>query len=186
MMVHVLRCRPAVLVCMVAFAAAGCSKEVPPAPKQTASQAVEQMCVQYRYIRDAFERQDPDAAHGPLHEVGYALHDLEDAAAEELRDSEKLAALKKLTASLFDDFGAVDRTMHGREGSTWPEVAERIATTINELRGTVGLPGEVVPKKPATPEVKATDDVQPEPAPEPAGAPAPAPVGPEQGSATEK
>ena len=30
MMAHVLRCRPAVLVCVVAFAAAGCSKEVPP------------------------------------------------------------------------------------------------------------------------------------------------------------
>ncbi len=151
----------------------GCSDSQPLAPQPTVAETVEQVCVQYRQIRDGFENQNEDAAHDPLHEVGYALQDLEAAAKRELKDEVKLAALTKLTASLFEDFGAVDRTMHGREGASWPEVAERISKTVNELRSLAGLAPEVAPKKKESSPEKSSDEVQPEPAAEPAAAPTP-------------
>lgn len=146
----------------------GCSGSKPTVPQATVAEAVEQVCVQYRQIRDGFENQNEDAAHGPLHEVGYALQDAEAAAKREIKDEAKLAGLTKLTASLFEDFGAVDRTMHGREGARWPEVAERISTTINELRSQAGLSPEVAPKKKESLPESGSDEVQPEPAAEPA------------------
>ncbi len=160
----------------------GCSSSKPAVPQATVAEAVEQVCVQYRQIRDGFENQNEDAAHGPLHEVGYALQDAEAAAKREIKDEAKLAALTKLTASLFEDFGAVDRTMHGREGSSWAEVSERIAKSINELRSQAGLSPEVAPKKKESLPESGSDEVQPEPAAEPAAAPAPAASAPAQPS----
>lgn len=161
---------------------AGCSESKPTVPQATVAEAVEQVCVQYRQIRDGFENQDEDAAHDPLHEVGYALQDAEAAAKREIRDEAKLTALTKLTGSLFEDFGAVDRTMHGREGSSWAEVSERIAKSINELRSQAGLSPEVAPKKKESLPESGSDEVQPEPAAEPAAAPAPAASAPAQPS----
>ncbi|MFO0977428.1 MAG: hypothetical protein U0996_13590 [Planctomycetaceae bacterium] len=150
----------------------GCSDSPPPARQPTVAETAEQVCVQYRQIRDGFENRNEDAAHDPLHEVGYALQDLEAAAKRELKDESKLAALTKLTASLFEDFGAVDRTMHGREGSSWAEVSERIATSITELRSLASLSPEPPPKKKELSAETGSGAVQPEPAPEPAAEPA--------------
>lgn len=155
---------------------AGCAESKPTVPQATVAEAVEQVCVQYRQIRDGFENQDEDAAHDPLHEVGYALQDAEAAAKREIRDEAKLTALTKLTGSLFEDFGAVDRTMHGREGSSWAEVSERIAKSINELRSLAGLSPEPAAKKKEPSPESGKDDVAPEPAPEPAAEPAPEPA----------
>jgi len=85
-------------------------------------------------VRDAFAAEDVDTAHGPLHDVGHLLEDITGLVEkEQLSDADKESA-KKQIETLFDSFGAVDRTLHGQEGSSYKEVSDKIDAAITELQ----------------------------------------------------
>ncbi len=85
-------------------------------------------------VRDAFAADDVDTAHGPLHDVGHLLEDITSLVEkQQLSDEDKVSAKEQIEA-LFDSFGAVDRTLHGQDGSTYKDVSDKIDAAIAELQ----------------------------------------------------
>lgn len=84
-------------------------------------------------IRDSFAKNDQDAAHGPLHEVGAILEAIPELAKKESVSAENQAAIETAVKTLMDAFGNVDKTMHGQEGSTYSEESATIDATLATL-----------------------------------------------------
>lgn len=105
-------------------------------------------------VRDAFAADDVDTAHGPLHDVGHLLEDITGLVERQELTDEQRETAKKSIDSLFDLFGAVDRTLHGQDGSTYSEVSEKIDAAITALEG-LTEPADAAPEttEPTEPEV---------------------------------
>ena len=84
-------------------------------------------------IRDSFAKNDQDAAHGPLHDVGAILEAIPELAKKEKVSAENQAAIETAVNTLMDAFGNVDKTMHGQEGSTYAEESATIDTALTAL-----------------------------------------------------
>ena len=90
-------------------------------------------------VRDAFKEGDKDTAHGPLHDVGHLLEDLEGLVQEAELSDEAKATIKTNIDTLFESFGAVDDKMHdSEEGSDYSEVSEKIDTAIAAIAKAAG------------------------------------------------
>ncbi len=88
-------------------------------------------------IKAAFAKNDAEAAHGPLHDVGRILE-----AMNKLMDSAGLDDKQKETAKtsvelLFANFGKVDALMHGDKGEKYEDVAAKIDEAVKALEGLV-------------------------------------------------
>lgn len=90
-------------------------------------------------IRDAFAKNDQDAAHDPLHEVGHVLGAIPELAKKENVTAENQEVIEKSVNDLMDAFGRVDKTMHGQEGSTYAEESKTIDAAIEALSQACGL-----------------------------------------------
>lgn len=103
---------------------------------RTFDEAVEAVVICDRTIKRAFAAEDSDAAHGPLHEIGYVLADMNGlAAAAELNGRQRMS-VQIAVAKLFEAFGAVDATMHGKEGVSYSEVSLDIEENLAILKET--------------------------------------------------
>lgn len=103
------------------------------------SDAVEELTTLRNQIRDAFGKNDPDAAHDPLHEVGHILEAIPDLAKKEGLAEEKRKIIETATETLMTAFGAVDKTMHGQEGSSYSEESARIDESLAALTQAAGV-----------------------------------------------
>ena len=100
---------------------------------QTIAEAIDKLGTMRDEIRDAFHEDDPDKAHGPLHDVGHVLEKLESLIDEsELSDADKAEA-KEATNTMFDLYMSVDDTFHGKEGSKFEDVADKIDEAMTVL-----------------------------------------------------
>ncbi len=90
-------------------------------------------------IRDAFAKNDQDAAHDPLHEVGHVLEAIPELAKKEKVSVKDQNAIEKAVNDLMDAFGRVDKTMHGQEGSTYSEESATIDAAVEALSQACGL-----------------------------------------------
>jgi len=89
-------------------------------------------------IRAGFEKDDADAAHGPLHEVGHVLEIIDGfVKGSDLSDADK-KSVRGAVDSLFDSFGAVDDKQHGLEGKDFKDVSDQIDTSIKVLTDQLG------------------------------------------------
>jgi len=84
-------------------------------------------------MRDAFAKNDLDAAHDPLHEVGHVLEAIPELAKKENVSAESQTAIETAASTLMDAFGAVDKTMHGQEGSSYSDESEKIDAAMASL-----------------------------------------------------
>lgn len=84
-------------------------------------------------IRDSFAKNDQDAAHGPLHEVGEILEVIPDLSMKEKVSAESRIIIQSSVNTLMDAFGRVDKTMHGQEGSTYSEESATIDAALTTL-----------------------------------------------------
>ena len=100
---------------------------------ESLGEAVEELTELRNTVRDAFAAEDPDTAHGPLHDVGHILEEVSEMAEKEELSEEQLASVKSAVDKLFDSFGAVDKMMHGEEGSEYSEVSGDIDAAIATL-----------------------------------------------------
>lgn len=152
------------LLCLfvaVAYSMAGCASEsdVPPGPAvmvddhhdhdhghghdedhhhpETFAAAVAELTEMRNTIRDGFAKNDEEAAHGPLHEIGHLLETLEELGKKQGIAGDDLAALKTNVETLFNAFGDVDKTLHGGEGSTYSEVSEKIDAALAAITAMV-------------------------------------------------
>ena len=90
-------------------------------------------------IKSSMESGDLDKAHGPLHDVGHVLESLSKAAQTEKFSEADMATINAAKDDLFDAFGEIDKTFHGKEGATYDEVANKIGVAMNKLKSFAGL-----------------------------------------------
>lgn len=95
--------------------------------------AISQLTTFRDVVRDSFAKNDQDAAHGPLHEVGDILELIPKLSEKEKVSAEKQAAIQTSVDTLMDAFGRVDKTMHGQEGSTYAEESATIDAALTTL-----------------------------------------------------
>jgi len=136
---------------------------------ESLKEAISQLTSMRDTIRDGFAKNDQDAAHDPLHEVGHVLEAMPELAKTEKVSAKDQAAIEKAVNSLMDAFGRVDKTMHGQEGSTYSEESATIDATLITLSQACGIESAAV-EAPATntvpDETSATDPpVEATPAP---------------------
>jgi hypothetical protein len=105
--------------------------------------AIEELTTLRNVIRDSFAKNDQDAAHEPLHEVGHVLEMIPELAKKENVSAENQAIVEKSVETLMTAFGAVDKTMHGQEGSTYTEEAGKIDAALTELSTACGVTADV-------------------------------------------
>lgn len=100
---------------------------------RTLKDAVAELTALRDTIRDSFARNDHDAAHDPLHDVGELLDSIPKLSAQEKVDAEQQAVIETQVNTLMDAFGRVDKTMHGQEGSTYAEESATIDNALSAL-----------------------------------------------------
>lgn len=94
-------------------------------------------------VRDAFAKNDSEAAHGPLHDVGHLVDEVSELAGKAEISDEAKAAIDSSCEVLMDSFGAVDKKMHSEdEGSDYSEVSEKIDAALAAIVAAAGAAGE--------------------------------------------
>ncbi len=86
-------------------------------------------------IQKAFEDKKPGSAHDALHEVGHVLEELPELAKKEEMSEENIKTLKDAVDVLFDGFGELDKSMHGKTGKSYEEVAKSLDDAMTTLNG---------------------------------------------------
>ncbi|QDV68548.1 hypothetical protein Poly24_22580 [Rosistilla carotiformis] len=90
-------------------------------------------------IQESFAADDPDGAHGPLHDIGSVLEGAGLLVAKsDLTDEQKKAASEALK-KLMDAYGKVDAKMHGDEGVDYADVSKEITTALEGLQTATGI-----------------------------------------------
>jgi Spy/CpxP family protein refolding chaperone len=74
-------------------------------------------------IRDAFAKDDPNAAHDQLHEIGHLLEGLPTFAKSAGLDDAGVATVKEQAEKAFACFEKIDRAMHGKGKPKYEEGA---------------------------------------------------------------
>jgi len=84
-------------------------------------------------ISQAMAKDDADAAHDPLHQIGHLLNDLPHLAEHEELSEENLKLLRGAVAKMMDAYSAFDATMHGEEGKSYDDIKSDIAAALETL-----------------------------------------------------
>jgi hypothetical protein len=113
---------------------------------ETYDEAVKALAEMRDKIRDSFAKEDVEAAHGPLHDVGHILEHLPELAKKAGHPDEVQASVKEHTDKLFDLFDKVDRKLHGEAGAAYDEVSADVDAALAKLEHP-----EAKPAEPATP-----------------------------------
>ena len=91
----------------------------------------------YEAIRDAFQANDLDKAHAPLHDVGGTLESLPGLAGNAALGETELAAVKSAVAAMFDAYGEVDGAMHEGKQPDYAAVADKLDKGMADLQAVV-------------------------------------------------
>ena len=100
---------------------------------ETFAEAVKELESICATIKAAFAKDDAEAAHDPLHEVGHVLEEIPDLVAKSALDEAGKAEALSAKKSLYESFDAVDQGMHGSGGKKYSEVAETIDAALKIL-----------------------------------------------------
>ena len=128
----ILGCEPAAKPKAGAGAATSTGKQEH-AHAETLADAVKELEGMCATIKAAFAKDDAEAAHDPLHEVGHVLEEIPDLVAKSALDEAGKAEALSANKSLLDEFDAVDQGMHGSGGKKYSEVAEAIDAALKTL-----------------------------------------------------
>lgn len=139
---------------LTAFVFVGCAEQTEPTPvmtshdhdhghehehPETLAGALSELTELRDTVRDAFAKDDGDAAHGPLHDVGHILEEVSELAGDANLSDEAIATIESNVETLLDAFGAVDKSMHSEdEGSDYSEVSEKIDAAITAIMAAAG------------------------------------------------
>lgn len=105
---------------------------------ETVGEAFHQLTELHTTVKTAFAADDADAAHGPLHDVGHILDELTELANESELSAEAKATVAAQVEILMDSYGDVDKTMHGKEGSEYSEVSDKVDGAMAALKTALG------------------------------------------------
>lgn len=96
-------------------------------------------------ISTAMDKSDPEAAHGPLHEVGHLLESIPDLAAETDLPESEWNDIKGDVDQLFAAFGDIDSAFHKQDGdkqAAYEAAKPKIEAGIAALEAQLPLLGE--------------------------------------------
>lgn len=101
----------------------------------------QQLTDEYSKIKSAFEKNDGDASHEPLHHIAHLL-DLDDGDFPALLkksnlDEEAKGKVQVAVTKLFDEFGKLDAFFHGGPKVEWADLDKNIAPLFEELKGLI-------------------------------------------------
>lgn len=119
---------------------------------ETLAEAITELTSMRDVIRDAFAKNDTETAHGPLHDVGHVLELIPGLAEKQGLSGDALTTIRTSTEQLFEAFGAVDKTLHGEEGSTYSEESAKIDAALQALTAAAGTAPAAAPAEPAATE----------------------------------
>ena len=114
----------------------GDQKDAPSGPKDFPA-GVAALRENYEAIRDAFQANDTDKAHQPLHDVGGALETLPELAGKAALGETELASVKAAVASMFDAYGEIDGAMHAGKQPDYAAVADKLDKGMADLQAVV-------------------------------------------------
>ncbi|HWL07595.1 MAG TPA: hypothetical protein VNQ76_04260 [Planctomicrobium sp.] len=100
----------------------------------TYADAVAQLESLIRNINAAAAANEEEKLHDLIHDAQHLLSDVSSLAAKENLDEKQQASLRQAIQSIQADFGVVEEKLHGGEGKTFSEVAEKIETAIKTLK----------------------------------------------------
>lgn len=89
-------------------------------------------------VRAAFEAEDHEAAHPPLHALAPLLRELPRLADQESFDEAERLEIHRALGELFVIFGEIDERLHGGLGASYEDRAERIDAAIRRLQPQFG------------------------------------------------
>lgn len=102
---------------------------------ETYAMAVAEVVELNEKIRDAFAKDDMEAADEPLHELGHVLDEEIVSLAEKAEiTGDDLATIKTSVDQLMGDFAKVDDKIHGKEGVAYSEVEKQVTDGIATLQ----------------------------------------------------
>jgi hypothetical protein len=84
-------------------------------------------------ISASMAKDDPDAAHNSLHEIGHVLEGLPELAKQEGLSDDQQKSVTGAVATLMDSYGDLDAGMHGEEGKSWDDLKGSIDTAVETL-----------------------------------------------------
>lgn len=105
---------------------------------ETVGEAFHELTELYTTVKTAFAADDADTAHGPMHEVGHVLEELKELANESEMAAEAKSTVDQQVEVLMDAYGDVDNTMHGKDGSQYSEVSDKIDAAMASLKTALG------------------------------------------------
>lgn len=100
---------------------------------ETLADAVKQLEGVAGTIKAAFAKDDAEAAHEPLHDVGHLLEQVPDLIKKSSLDDATKAEVQKASDTLFESYSAVDEGMHGSGGKKYSEVSDTIDGALKVL-----------------------------------------------------
>ena len=107
-----------------------------PHEPETFAEALDEVKEMKIKICKAFTDENPDDAHGALHDVGHALEELSKMAEKEADVTpEQLEKVKAQVEVLFEGFAKLDGVMHGGPEVKIEDVEKTLTAAITELEG---------------------------------------------------
>jgi len=88
----------------------------------------------YEAIRDAFQANDADKAHGPLHGVGQLIEALPALAAKAELGEQELASVKSASAAMFEAYGEIDHALHTGKQADYAAAADKLDKSMADLQ----------------------------------------------------
>ena len=113
---------------------------------ETLTEAVEVLSELHQEIQTAFSKADHKAADEALHKIGHMLGEVPVLALKSKLTSDQATVVKSATDELFTLYGKIDERMHGGEGATYEESANKLSVALAALRKAV--PVSPTPAKP--------------------------------------
>ena len=114
----------------------GDAKEAPAGPADLRA-GVAELRKNYEAIRDAFQANDMDKAHTPLHEVGELLEGLPALADKAALGAAERDAAKAAIDAMFDGYGQIDGAIHAGKQPDYAAVAEKLDKGMADLQAVV-------------------------------------------------
>jgi hypothetical protein len=104
---------------------------------ETLQEALTELSEVYTTVKTAFESNKVDDAHGPLHDVGHLLGDMEKMVEKSELDADAKSKVEAGVKSLIDSFGKIDDMFHGGPKVEFAELDKSIAPAMEELKGLI-------------------------------------------------
>jgi hypothetical protein len=111
--------------------------EVAPSGPKDFPAGVAALRANYEAIRDAFQANDTDKAHQPLHDVGALLEVLPELAVKAALGDTELASVKSAVTAMFDAYGKIDGAMHAGKQPDYAAVADKLDKGIADLQAAI-------------------------------------------------